>query len=144
MKEISNFFDSFALNHNNYKNTQLFNNVVYVQNNENISSDVNTIALINFSINDNREKFITSLIKLRNYLYSYSNIDKVHILDCGSFINSVNAKDSIDGLAYVLSDLITTGIVPIIISDDRSVILAIHKAYEHIKRYYNLAFILPL
>jgi formiminoglutamase len=143
MKEISNFFDSFSLNHSIYKNSQLYSNVINLQKNENIPSDINTIALINFSINNDREKFITSLIKLRSYLYSYSNIDKVQILDCGSFINSVNAKDSIDGLAYVLSDLITTGIVPIIISDDRSVILAIHKAYEHIKRYYNLDFILP-
>lgn len=143
MKEISNLFETIPINSNLYKQSQLFFNVSNFEKIESTPSDINTLALINFSINNKREDFIKSSIKLRSYLYSYSNINNVLILDCGTFINNTNAKDSIEGLAYALSDLISRGMVPIIMSDDRAVILAIHKAYELIKRYYNLAFIMP-
>ena len=145
MKELQYLFEPcfYDFSFNNHK-SHLYSNVITIDKLDDKSmSDINSLAIINFSINTGKKNFINSLYKLRSYLYSYRKIDNVQIIDLGTFINNTDAFENINGLAYVLSDLLLKGALPIILSDDRSVVLAIHKAYELIKRFYNLAFILP-
>ncbi len=76
---------------------------------------------------------------IRQQLYSLSRIPgKTKIIDLGNMKPGTTFNDTIAGLTDILADLISQNIFPVILGGSSALIIAIDRAFSHLKTGYTL------
>jgi len=93
------------------------------------------IAII--SVINEKSDFEGNLI--RNHLYSYTKKEYAKtIADLGNFMFDSSDIKIFEKFAYALSELISLGMIPIVICNSQDVTYSQYLAYEYLKKYVNL------
>jgi len=93
------------------------------------------IAII--SVVNEKSDFEANLI--RNHLYSYTKKEYAKIIaDLGNFLFESTDVKIFEKFGYALSELISQGIIPVIISNNQDVTFSQYLAYEYLKKYVNM------
>lgn len=99
------------------------------------SMEGKTIALIGL---DEPEEPISSAYEIRKYLYKLKKASYAEdIIDMGDFSFDYSIK-SYQELGFVMSELISKGVIPIVMNGRQDVTYAQYLSFAYIKRYANL------
>jgi len=77
---------------------------------------------------------------IRNHLYAYSKKEYTKtVADLGNFLFENTDVKIFEKFGYVLSELISQGIIPLVICNSQDVTYSQYLAYEYLKKYVNLS-----